>query len=63
MSYLTKSQQQSVSIDCHLDHYQQYLILQVQILKLKLKEEKLRDKQVYQSLKNNISGTEKIVTH
>ena len=62
MSYLTKNPLQSVSLDCHLDHYQQYLTLQVQILKLKLKEEKLRDKLVYQSLKDNISSREKIVT-
>ena len=43
-------------IDLLPDNYQQHLsILQVQILQLKLKKEKLRDRLVYQSIKDKIS--------
>jgi hypothetical protein len=56
MTDVTKSERQLIKINRLQDNYQEHLImLQVQILKLKLKEERLRDKLVYQSIKDKIS--------
>jgi hypothetical protein len=56
MNNLTKSEKQLIEINFLQDNYQQHLIiLQVQILRQKLQEERQRDKEVYQSLKNKIS--------
>lgn len=58
MSELRTSIEPLIASNRGIDNHRQHQnILQVQILKLKLKEEKLRDKIVYQSLKD------KIVTH
>lgn len=55
MSDFKNSEQQLDQIDSFIDNYQQHPnMLQVRILKLKLKEEKQRDKIVYQSIKEKI---------
>ncbi|WP_036478352.1 hypothetical protein [Myxosarcina sp. GI1] len=63
MSYLPESKHQLFFLHCLADSERENLsIRQVQILKLKLKEEKLRDKIVYQSIKDKMSKKEKIAT-
>ncbi|VEP15207.1 hypothetical protein H1P_3160002 [Hyella patelloides LEGE 07179] len=56
MSDLRKNEHQLVQINGFIDNYQRHSsMLEVQILKLKLKEEKLRDKIIFQSIKDKIS--------
>ena len=55
MSNLKNNEQLLVRLN-HLDSEQQYSsMLQVKILQLKLKEEKLKDKTIFQSLKDKIA--------
>ncbi|MDJ0634424.1 MAG: hypothetical protein QNJ34_14650 [Xenococcaceae cyanobacterium MO_188.B29] len=55
MTDLRKSEHQLIPIARFIDDRQQHsAMLQVQILRLQLKEEKLRDKIVYQSIKDKI---------
>ncbi len=56
MSRARNNERQLVRLDCLENNYQQpSSTFQVQILKYKLKEEKLTDKMVYQSIKDKIS--------
>lgn len=56
MSNLKKNEQPLVRPNPLETNYQQHSsMLQVQILKLKLKEEKLKDKSIFQSLKNKVA--------
>jgi hypothetical protein len=56
MSNLKKNEQLLVRLNPLESNYQQHLsMLQLQILKLKLKEEKLKDKTVFQSLKDKVA--------
>lgn len=51
------SKQNNFPINYSPDNEQLHqVVLQLQILKLKLKEEKLRDKEIYQSIKNKIAN-------
>ena len=55
MTNLRKSEHQLIPLARFIDDRQQNrAMLQVQILRLQLKEEKLRDKIVYQSIKDKI---------
>ena len=50
-------QKHNLPINCSPDNEQLHqIILQLQILKLKLKEEKLKDKEIYQSIKDKIAN-------
>lgn len=56
MSESKKSKEQLIEIDRLIANYQKQLtMLQVQIFKLELKQEKLKDKIIIQSLKKNIT--------
>ena len=56
MSKSKKRKNLLAEIERSIDGYQEQLsILQVQTLKLKLKQEKLQDKAVYQSIKEKIN--------
>ena len=56
MSHLKQNEQPLVRPNPLESNYKQHLsMLQVQILKLKLKEEKLNDKTVFQSLKDKVA--------
>lgn len=56
MSKPNKSSEQLVEIDLSIANYQKQLrMLQVEILKLELKKEKLRDKIILQSVKSKIA--------
>ena len=57
MSDSTKTKALSASITWLKDNYQWHpSMLQLQILRLKLKQEKLKDKLVYQSIKDQIAS-------
>ena len=56
MSESKKSKEQLIEIDRLIANYQKQLtMLQVQIFKLELKQEKLKDKIIIQSLKKNVT--------
>ena len=56
MSESKKSKKQLIEIDRLIANYQKQLtMLQVQIFKLELKQEKLKDKIIIQSLKKNVT--------